>query len=79
MVETNNDKIMEALFQIKGDVGEIKGQVGAFIKQMEAHDNRTTELEVRTRKVEGRQHYYSGAGAILGAVLGALGVHVRTP
>jgi hypothetical protein len=77
MAETNSHKIMEMLLQIKGDVGEIKGQVGAFIKQMETHDNRTTELEVRTRKVEGRQHWYSGAGAVLGAILGGLGVHLR--
>jgi hypothetical protein len=45
---------------------------------METHDMRTTDIEVRTRKVENRQHWYSGAGAILGALLGAVGVHVRS-
>ena len=59
-------------------LGRIEGKVDAFIKQMETHDERTTDIEVRTRKVENRQHWYSGAGAILGAVLGAVGVHVKT-
>jgi hypothetical protein len=59
-------------------LGRIEGKVDAFIKQMETHDVRTTDIEARTRKVENRQHWYSGAGAILGAVLGAVGVHVKT-
>jgi hypothetical protein len=59
-------------------LGRIEGKVDAFIKQMETHDVRTTDIEVRTRKVENRQHWYSGAGAILGALLGAVGVHVRS-
>ena len=44
---------------------------------MKVQDDRTTGIEVRARKVENRQHWYSGAGAILGALLGAVGVHVR--
>jgi hypothetical protein len=59
-------------------LGRIEGKLDAFIKQMEAHDVRTTDIEVRTRRVENRQHWYSGAGAVLGAVLGAVGVHVKT-
>ena len=43
--------------------------MNSFIKQMEVRDNRATGLEVRTREVENRQHSYSGAGAILGAIL----------
>jgi hypothetical protein len=58
-------------------LGRIEGKLDAFVKQMEAHDNRTMDIEVRTRKVENRQHWYSGAGAILGAVLGALGMHMK--
>jgi hypothetical protein len=58
-------------------LGRIEGKVDAFIKQMETHDVRTTDIEVCTRKVENRQHWYSGAGAILGAVLGAVGAHVK--
>jgi hypothetical protein len=59
-------------------LGRIEGKVDAFIKQMETHDVRTSISVVRTRKVENRQHWYSGAGAILGAALGAVGVHVKT-
>jgi hypothetical protein len=40
---------------------------------MKVHDDRTTDIEVRARRVENRQHWYSGAGALLGAV----GVHVK--
>jgi hypothetical protein len=58
-------------------LGRIEGKLDAFIKQMETHDVRTTDIEVRTRRVENRQHWYSGAGAVLGAVLGAVGVHVK--
>ena len=62
-------------------LGRIEGKLDAFsttvIAQMKVQDDRTTGIEVRTRKVENRQHWYSGAGAILGALLGAVGVHVR--
>jgi hypothetical protein len=44
---------------------------------MKVHDDRTTDIEVRTRRVENHQHWYGGAGAILGALLGAVGVHVK--
>jgi hypothetical protein len=63
-------------------LGRIEGKLDSFsttvIAQMKVQDDRTTGIEVRTRKVENRQHWYSGAGAILGAVLGAVGVHVKT-
>lgn len=58
-------------------VGRIEGKLDTFIKQMEVQDRRTTDLEIRTRKVENRQHWYSGAGAVIGALLGAIGVHIR--
>jgi hypothetical protein len=58
-------------------LGRIEGKVDAFIKQMEAHDGRTTDIEIRTRRMENRQHWYSGAGAVFGAILGAVGVHVK--
>jgi hypothetical protein len=62
-------------------LGRIEGKLDSFsttvIAQMKVHDDRTTDIEVRTRRVENRQHWYSGAGAILGAVLGAVGVHVK--
>lgn len=55
-------------------VGRIEGKIDTFIKQLESHDVRTTDLEVRTRKVEGRQHWYSGVGAAIGMLLGAAGM-----
>jgi hypothetical protein len=54
-------------------VGRIEGKLDTFIEQMKAQDNRATELEVRTRKVENRQHWYSGAGAIVGVLIGVFG------
>jgi hypothetical protein len=38
---------------------------------MESQDDRTTALEVRTRKVENRQHWYAGLTAAIGAIAGA--------
>lgn len=47
-------------------LGRIEGKRDAFsttvIAQMKVQDDRTTGIEVRTRKVENRQHWYSGAG-----------------
>lgn len=50
-------------------VGRIEGKLDTFITQMKAQDDRTTDLEVRTRKVEGRQHWYSGAAAVVGGLI----------
>lgn len=57
-------------------VGRIEGKLDTFIAQMAAQDDRTTDLEVRTRKVESRQHWYSGVGAGIGILLGAAGSHL---
>lgn len=62
--------------ELQRAVGRIEGKLDAFIKQMESQDNRTTELEVRTRKVENRQHWYSGAGAIAGMLIGVFGARL---
>lgn len=66
---------MSELAELQRSVGRVEGKLDTFILQMATADDRVTDLEVRTRKVENRQHWYSGAGAILGALLGALGVH----
>lgn len=50
-------------------VGRIEGKLDTFIAQMKAHDDRTTDLEVRTRKLEARQHWYAGAAATVGAFI----------
>lgn len=65
MSQISNDKLMEVLMKVSADVGEIKGQVTSL-----------NGLEPRIRKVERWQHFYSGAGAIVGAILGAVGVHI---
>jgi hypothetical protein len=57
-------------------VGRMEGKLDTFLAQMKAQDDRTTDLEVRTRKVENRQHWYSGFGALAGLLLGAVGMHV---
>jgi hypothetical protein len=66
---------MSTIAKIDRDLGRVEGKLDTFIRQMETQDNRTTDLEVRTRKVESRQHWYSGAGAVVGVLLGALGFH----
>ena len=55
--------------EIHRSIGRIEGKLDTFIQQMKAQDDRTTDLEVRTRKVEARQHWYSGAAAVVGAVV----------
>lgn len=66
------------LTDLHRSVGRIEGKLDTFISQMATHDVRTTDLEVRTRKVENRQHWYSGVAAAIGLVAGALGMHVKT-
>lgn len=61
---------MSELAELQRSVGRVEGKLDAFIKQMATADDRATDLEVRTRKVEARQHWYSGAGAIVGLLLG---------
>lgn len=63
-------ELQRHVVELSGTVGRIEGKLDTFIKQMESQDDRTTGLEVRTRKVENRQHWYSGLGAALGFVFG---------
>jgi hypothetical protein len=66
------------LGDIQRSVGRIEGQTAAFIEQMRVQDERATKLETRVRVVERWQHFYSGASAIVGSLLGAFGVHMRS-
>lgn len=51
-------------------LGRIEGKVDTFIAQMKVQDERSGGLEGRVRKVEARQHWYSGAGAAVGMLFG---------
>lgn len=66
---------MSTIAKVDRDLGRVEGKLDAFISQMKVQDDRTTDLEVRTRKVESRQHWYSGAGAVIGVLLGTFGFH----
>jgi hypothetical protein len=57
---------MAANDELHRAVGRIEGKLDTFIAQMKTQDERATDLEVRTRRVESRLHWYSGAGAIFG-------------
>jgi hypothetical protein len=70
--------VQRVLGEIQRSVGRIEGQTAAFIEQMKVQDDRATKIETRVRAIERWQHFYSGAGAILGALLGAIGVHMRS-
>jgi hypothetical protein len=64
--------------EIHRAIGRMEGKLDSVLEERRAERERVTEIEAHTRKVEARQHWYSGAGAILGALLGAVGVHVKT-
>lgn len=56
--------------ELQRALGRVEGKLDTFIAQMASQDDRTTELEVRMRRVENRQHWYSGIGATLGMLAG---------
>jgi len=68
------NQMQQQLQDISRALGRLEGSIDTFIKQMAKQDERTTALDTRVGKVENRQHWYSGAGATLGALFGALGV-----
>lgn len=63
------------LADVRQDLGRVEGKLDTFIAQMAKQDERTTTLTERVGKVESRQHWYAGAGSMLGMILGALGWH----
>jgi hypothetical protein len=68
-----NDTLLElqrSINALTGDVGALNGKVDSFLQRTVAHEGRTKDLEDRTGKVESRQHWYSGAGAVLGILIG---------
>jgi len=72
------NEIHTTIGELRQSTGRVEGQLGTFIGQMKVQDDRTTEHDVRIRKVENRQHWYSGVAAAVGALAGAMGVHLRS-
>jgi hypothetical protein len=70
---------MSDLAEIHRSVGRIEGKLDALSERFEAHDIAAGRVEARVRTVEGRLHWYSGAMGVLGAILGAFGVHLKAP
>ena len=70
---------MSDLTEIHRSLGQIEGKLDSLSARFDAHDVAAGRVEARVRVVEGRQHWYSGAMGVLGALLGAFGVHLRTP
>lgn len=65
---------MSELAELHRSVGRIEGKIDTFIAQMKVQDDRTVALDERTRKVEGRQYWYSGVSTVLGMIFGGIGV-----
>jgi hypothetical protein len=61
-------EIQRQLADLHSVAGRTEGKIDTFIAQLATQDERATKLEVRVRKVEGRQHWLAGAAAA-GAVL----------
>jgi hypothetical protein len=68
---------MSDLTEIHRSLGRIEGKVDSLVERHDARDKNDEAREERLRTVENRQHWYSGAGAILGALLGYFGVHIK--
>jgi len=63
------------LSELQRAIGRVEGKMDTFIAQMQAHDDRTTGLEVRTRNVENKQYWLSGLGSAVGYLVGILSTH----
>jgi hypothetical protein len=70
--------LLTELGDLKGTLGNTNGKIDTFIRQLGEHDKRTTEIEVRLRRVENRQHWYSEVAAAIGAAFGFGGAHSLT-
>lgn len=70
---------MPVIAELQRSLGRVEGKLDALIDATTAHETRREErfngVEQRIRKVEARQHWYSGAAAAIGALLGVVGGH----
>jgi hypothetical protein len=76
VTDTQFTALMTSINDLTHSVGRLEGGVSTFITQMKAQDDRTTNLEVRTRKVENRQYWFAGAGTIIGAFVNRYLPHI---
>jgi hypothetical protein len=73
-----NNHLIELLKEFGGlreALGNTNGKIDTFIQQLAIQDKRGTELEVRVRKCENRQYWWSGITAAIGALVGYGGAH----
>lgn len=66
---------MSDLAELNRAIGRVEGKLDTFIEQMKTQDERATNVEVRMRKVENRQHWYSGVAAAIGMLITSAGMH----
>lgn len=59
---------------LQRDLGRVEGKLDSLIAAVRAditeRKMRDRELDARIRKVENRQYYFMGGGAVIGAALG---------
>lgn len=62
-------------------IGTLEGEVTSLretiVAQMKVQDDRVTKHDVRIGDVEKKQHWYGGAGAVLGTVAGLVASHLK--
>ena len=61
----------QQLGDLRVQTARIEGKIDDFLEQIKTQGNRSEGLEVRMRKLENRQHWYSGAAAGIGGIVGA--------
>lgn len=62
-----------SITDVKVSLARVETKLDTFIEQMAKNDDRVGKIDGRVRKVEGKVHWYSGAGAVIGAVFAVLG------
>jgi hypothetical protein len=69
---TREKRMPSKLDDISYRLGEVSGEVRALHAKLDALIERGETQDRRLRTVENRLHWYSGAGATAGALVGAL-------
>lgn len=63
---------------ISGQLAELQRSMGRIEGKLDRAQADSTDQEKRLRRVEGRLHWYSGAGAILGGMVTFFGGYLKT-